>query len=62
MDGTVEHIVVDAALHVDSSGGRPDGVDAPEAAGFESGTYLIYNWRLSFASYQDRWRVELEEE
>jgi hypothetical protein len=38
-------------------------IDAPEAADLESGTYLIQNWRLSFAGYQDdRWRVELAEE
>ncbi|MFC6764324.1 hypothetical protein ACFQE6_04480 [Natrinema soli] len=38
-------------------------IDAPEAAGFESGTYLIQNWRLSFAGYQDdHLRVELAEE
>ncbi|QLK26836.1 hypothetical protein HYG81_04285 [Natrinema zhouii] len=36
-------------------------IDAPAVASFDSGTYLIQNWRLSFAGYQDdRWRVELE--
>ncbi|MFC6768508.1 hypothetical protein [Natrinema soli] len=38
-------------------------IDASEAAGFESGTYLIQNWRLSFAGSQsDHWHVELAEE
>ncbi|WP_137288618.1 hypothetical protein [Natronorubrum halophilum] len=62
-DGVVQREVPDGEnFQEDTTGGRQTvAIDAPSDAGFESGAYLISNWQLSFAGYQDdRWRVELE--